>query len=297
MLVTRTITKALLFKLLTVLLLFSSFHAENFLSDSKKGNFNLNISEIETIQKIFLDDKLEDYEIGEDKFTLEELQLIKKLKNEEEMIKTQTSKPLTMTYSEKVVKAGFEFEEHKIITEDGYILTAWRIPRKRGEDVHTRKPPVLLQHGLLDDAYTWFAFKNASDCLPIMLAERGFDLWVTNSRGSMFSNEHIDPEFNPDGLRSKYWNFTWHEMAKYDVKAHIEFIKERTGYEKIRWVGHSQGTFQFYISYLLNPEYMENNILKFGSLGNIATIFNSVIKINFCLFLMLILNFYFILLL
>lgn len=33
-----------------------------------------------------------------------------------------------LTFQELCVKYGFEFEEHTVVTEDGYILTVWRIP-------------------------------------------------------------------------------------------------------------------------------------------------------------------------
>ena len=36
-------------------------------------------------------------------------------------------------YKKKILEAGYSFEEHKIKTEDGYILTAWRIPKKLNE--------------------------------------------------------------------------------------------------------------------------------------------------------------------
>ena len=39
-------------------------------------------------------------------------------------------------------KAGYPVETHIVQTEDGYLLTLYRIPRQNGA-------PVLLQHGLL----------------------------------------------------------------------------------------------------------------------------------------------------
>lgn len=179
------------------------------------------------------------------------------------------------TYSEKVLASGYEFEEHKVITKDGYILTAWRIPRKIGEKYEDTRPPVLLQHGLLDDSWTWFALK-AEDCLPIMLAKEGYDVWLSNSRGNIFSNEHLNPEYDFSYFRSKYWNFTFHEMAKYDLPAFTDYIKNHTMHDKLKYVGHSQGTFQFFLSYLLDPEYIERNFEKYVTLGTVVTIFNIV---------------------
>ncbi len=223
----------------------------------------------------FIDDSILDIainsndniELKPNHFTSEELSLISYF--------TRPMLQLNITYAEKVYKSGFEFEEHKILTEDGYILTVWRIPRKIGEKNDTKRSPVVLQHGLLDDSWTWFAL-NSSKCLPIILAQENFDVWLPNSRGNMFSNEHIDPEYDSSKLKSKFWNFTWHEMAKYDLPAVTEYIKKITNFEKIKWVGHSQGTMQFFLSHAMNPNYMESSFEKFASIGTVVTVFNSV---------------------
>ena len=223
----------------------------------------------------FIDEKTLDdiIESGSDKslvsedFSDEELSLISHI--------TQESPPYKLTYAEKVLRAGFEFEEHKVQTEDGYILTVWRVPRRIGERNDTIRSPVVLQHGLLDDSWTWFAL-NTTKCLPILLAQQNFDVWLPNSRGNMFSNEHINPEYDSSKLKSKFWNYTWHEMAKFDLPAVAEYVKKITNFEKLKWVGHSQGTMQFFLSHALDPQYMESTFEKFASLGTVVTVFNSV---------------------
>ena len=37
-------------------------------------------------------------------------------------------------------------------------------------------------------------------------------------------------------------------MGKYDVPANIDFILQKTGAEKLTYIGHSQGTTQFWLS-------------------------------------------------
>jgi hypothetical protein len=232
-------------------------------------------------------------EISIHEFTEKELELIQKLGMNttvvtkdseivEEFLKNKNlgnadnRREFKLTYSEKVINAGFEFEEHKIITGDGYILTAWRIPRKKGTDRLIKNPPIVLQHGLMDDSWTWLALNNSTYCLGILLADRNYDVWLTNSRGNMFSYEHINPDYDPFSFKSNFWNFTWHDMAKYDLKANVEYIKNASGFDKLKWIGHSQGTFQFFLSYTMDPKYMENNFDKFLSIGTVATIFNTV---------------------
>jgi len=121
---------------------------------------------------------------------------------------------------------GYAFEEHKITTPDGYILTAFRVPGKLGEPVVAGKQPVFLQHGLIDDGGTWFFNDKLLD-LSLELSDRGYDIWVTNSRGTAFSNTHTkytvkDPEF---------WDFSFHEMGQYDVPSNLEYILSKTGFD------------------------------------------------------------------
>ncbi len=177
---------------------------------------------------------------------------------------------ITRTFAEKIMKAGYQFEEHKVLTEDGYILTAWRIPGKINEEKSHKRKPIVLHHGLLDDSWTFFAF-NITRTLPYLLAENNHDIWLPNSRGNIFSTEHIELHNDP-----RYWNFTWFEMAKYDLKANVEYIKKKTSFDKISWVGHSQGSKQFFTAYTLYPEFIENSIDKFVAIGPVVSVLNSV---------------------
>jgi lysosomal acid lipase/cholesteryl ester hydrolase len=49
---------------------------------------------------------------------------------------------------------NYPVETHKVITDDGYILTVFRIQRKRSIIKEGLKP-IFLQHGLLDCSDTW----------------------------------------------------------------------------------------------------------------------------------------------
>jgi pimeloyl-ACP methyl ester carboxylesterase len=52
---------------------------------------------------------------------------------------------------------GYQFETHKIVTEDGYILTCWRVPGKTNESSEEmmKRKPIVLSHGLMDNSGTW----------------------------------------------------------------------------------------------------------------------------------------------
>lgn len=143
---------------------------------------------------------------------------------------------------------GYRFEEHKVPTPDDYILSAWRIPGKISEPMKDiwNKPSVVLQHGLLDNSATW-TINYFNQTLPYVLLEAGYDVWITNTRGNFNSYEHMNPfNYSIFNVGSDYWNFTFDDMAKYDLPANIDYILDYTGNEKVTYVGHSQGTIQFF---------------------------------------------------
>ena len=182
------------------------------------------------------------------------------------------------SYQKIINEAGYHFEEHKIRTDDGYILTAWRIPcflNESNKDLYKKRQPVILQHGLIDSSYTWLLLdKNHS--LPFLLVDNGFDVWLTNTRGNAVSFEHENPKiYDASKFDSKYWNFTFHEMAIYDLPANVRYIKDKTGFNKVDYICHSQGGLIYFILYTLNQKIIEDNFNHFISLGTVITTFTS----------------------
>jgi lysosomal acid lipase/cholesteryl ester hydrolase len=91
-----------------------------------------------------------------------------------------------------------------------------------------------------------------------------------NNRGTPFSHEHIEKDSRD--MSSDYWDFSFHEMAKYDIKASISYIKKIKGIEKINCICHSQGCYQLFLSYTLNPEFNESSIKKIATMGAVLKI-------------------------
>lgn len=185
-------------------------------------------------------------------------------------LNTQNQEPYYKTF---ITSLSYPFEEHYITTDDGYVLSLWRIPPKiKGSR------PIILQHSLLDGAWTWFALQDKK-CLPFLLSNIGYDVWLPNSRGNIFSLGHVDQKFDSQQMFNKYWNFSFDEMAKYDVPAVINYIKEISqSTEKIDYIGHSQGASIFMLAYILYPQFMENSIRKFCSLAMVANLKHSSSK-------------------
>lgn len=65
----------------------------------------------------------------------------------------------------------------------------------------------------------------------------GYDVYLINCRGNRYSREH--QTLNP--VDQIFWDFSWTEMAIYDVPETIEMIRSKTESSTIQCVGHSQG--------------------------------------------------------
>ena len=59
-----------------------------------------------------------------------------------------------------------------------------------------------------------------------MLASAGFDVWLGNSRGNMYSNKHIKLDAVKD--KKQFYDFTFQEIGMFDLPAMIEKILDKT---------------------------------------------------------------------
>ncbi|KAI8552043.1 hypothetical protein RHMOL_Rhmol06G0233700 [Rhododendron molle] len=130
---------------------------------------------------------------------------------------------------------GYSCEEHTVTTTDGYILSLQRIPAGRS-GVTADKPPVLLQHGVFSDATTWLV-NTPDQSLGFILADNGYDVWLANTRGTKYSSGHTS--LSPSD--PAYWNWSWDELAAYDLPASVQYVYDQTG-QNLHYVGHSLGT-------------------------------------------------------
>ncbi|KYQ56662.1 Lipase 3 [Trachymyrmex zeteki] len=145
-------------------------------------------------------------------------------------------------------KAGFPAEIHVVQTEDGYLLTLYRIPRKN--DARKNGSPVLLQHALLSSCAD-FLILGKDKGLAFILANYGYDVWLGNFRGNTHSRAHIF--LSP--LNSKFWNFSFHEMGIYDIPAMILYITKMTSQPLHAYIGHSLGSTASYVMAAERPEF------------------------------------------
>ena len=163
-----------------------------------------------------------------------------------------------------IADAGFTAETHRVLTPDGYILSVHRIINQDIPSVHP-KPVVFLQHGILCSSSDWVmgdrskAFgtnihcsvitKHHSTFLGFLLADAGYDVWLGNFRGNVYSRNHT--RLDPD--QKEFWKFSWDEMGQYDLPAMLFHVTQHTGQSQLVYVGHSMGTTAFWV--MLNRYY------------------------------------------
>lgn len=165
------------------------------------------------------------------------------------------------TFQEQCELYNYTSEEYKVFTDDGYILTLFRIPGK-GKS-------VLLMHGLVNSANT-FVLNQCGPSPAFLLSDAGYDVWLGNFRGSHLSRKHITLDESSD----EYWDWSFVEMFMYDLKAFAHFIFHFTPKGKIGVIGHSLGGGVILNGLALNPEILHNYIeigVTLGSPGGIIT--------------------------
>ena len=136
------------------------------------------------------------------------------------------------SFEQIVIENGFNYETHAVTTEDGYILNVFRIA---SNETLEGAPVVFLQHGVTDSADCWIM--NYNDTAPaFQLVRDGYDIWLGNQRGTKYSPDHTT--LNPKRDKA-YWEYSFTEMGQYDAPAQIDFVRNKTGAEKVTYIGHS----------------------------------------------------------
>lgn len=61
------------------------------------------------------------------------------------------------------------------------------------------------------------------------LEKSRFDVWLGNTRGNLYCLQNT--QFS--NTTQEFWNFSWDEIAQYDVPAKISYILKQTGYKQV----------------------------------------------------------------
>ncbi|CAL1711186.1 unnamed protein product [Somion occarium] len=101
---------------------------------------------------------------------------------------------------------GYVFEDHVVLTKDGYLLTLHRLCQKKGEQ---RMPGTST---------VWVCLTSAERNIPFVLVELGYDVWLGNNRGNKYSKKSIyhDPH------STKFWDYSIDNFAWNDIPDSID---------------------------------------------------------------------------
>ncbi|EFN60341.1 Lipase 3 [Camponotus floridanus] len=144
-------------------------------------------------------------------------------------------------------EAGYPVETHVITTEDGYLLTLHRIPG--GND----SLPVLLLHGMISSSADWVVLGKNKAFAYYLLADQGYDVWLGNFRGNIYSKAHI----SLSSSNSTFWDFSFHEMGIYDLPAMITFITNMRAQPLHTYIGYSMSATSFFIMASERPKFTQ----------------------------------------
>ena len=106
-----------------------------------------------------------------------------------------------------------------------------------------------MWHGL-STCSEMFVCSTPNDSLAFLLADRGYDVWLANARGSKYSQKHI----HLSQSQNEYWKFSIDQFAQFDIPAVVDYVLQQTGASNVSYIGFSQGSAQIFAALSLSEE-------------------------------------------
>ncbi|KAI6856369.1 alpha/beta-hydrolase [Hortaea werneckii] len=156
---------------------------------------------------------------------------------------------------------GYVAEEHIVQTKDGYLLGLHRVVGRQGSvqgqqgqrvnsgEGSVQKKVVYLHHGLLMNSEVWVCLTDRERCLPFVLVEQGYDVWLGNNRGNKYSKKSVHSK----PTEARFWDFSMDQFAFHDIPDSINYILETTRQSNLSYIGFSQGTAQAFATLSIHP--------------------------------------------
>lgn len=130
---------------------------------------------------------------------------------------------------------GFEIEDCVAETEDGYYLRVHRVSYPGSQRGPGKGYPVLIMHGLFQSSGSFITSEDRS--IAFWLAKHGnYQVYLGNNRAVYDMGHRKYSRYD-----ARFWDYNIHDLARYDIPALVDFVRRDTGYDKIAYIGHSQG--------------------------------------------------------
>ncbi|XP_015364411.1 PREDICTED: lipase 3-like [Diuraphis noxia] len=155
-------------------------------------------------------------------------------------------------YWEKIKASGYPLKMYEYQTEDHFMLGMERMPYSKYGNKTIGKPVILLS-GMFASSIIYVSHNKS---LGYLLSDAGFDVWLFNYRVTGMSKKIKDPRTGivPD-LSSINWDYSFHELAIYDLPAAIDLVISVTGHSKVDVGGVSLGATIPLMTLSEKPEY------------------------------------------
>ena len=163
------------------------------------------------------------------------------------------------------------FEAHEIKTDDGFMLTVFRVlPKDRPFEygVPSEKNPILFVPPMTGVGHEWikgyhYDYVEGNEPMPFQLLERGgHDVWFLYQRAKKYCRRHEEYEVDSP----EYWDFSFEEVGTYDLAAVTKFIYERSNM-KVGMIGYSQGTTDIFAGLALRYDIFEDITFKVAQMA------------------------------
>ncbi|CAB3257937.1 unnamed protein product [Arctia plantaginis] len=212
---------------------------------------SISVQDKEELEKIFSDAQKAMKQLSDD----EKMQFHQSL----EHAKLQHNEDAEANATQLVRKNRYLVEEHIVKTDDGYILTLFRIPSNIQPRDLKKRPVVFLMHSIDGSADDWLLM-GPKKSLPYLLSDAGYDVWLGNARGNKYCKKHVSKH----SAVSDFWQYSIDEIALHDLPAMIDYALETTKQEKLFYIGHSQGSTAFFALTATRPEYNDKIIMMYA---------------------------------
>lgn len=114
-------------------------------------------------------------------------------------------------------------------------------------------------------AYDWLDFNPLGVTLPGALAERGYEVWMSNNRGTKYSNRNKNDD---TWTKKEHWNYDSADMGQYDIPAFVNKMLEVSGAPKVTLMGYSNGAVQIFYALAKQQDFYASRVNRFVAMSS-----------------------------